>query len=540
MTTIDTHVTTAPADAGAERGSAGVVAWITTTDHKRLGRMYIVASLLALLGVATVGLLLGLERADTSTDLIDAGAVSQLFSAYRVGLTFCVLVPLLLGVATAIVPLQVGARSLAFPRLAAAGFYAWLIGSGIVIGAIAANGGPGGGDSRMVALFLVAHILLLVGLLAGAASVATTILTTRAPGMNMRRVPLFSWSALVGALGLLLALPVLVGALVYVYIDYRYGRGGFGGNKGIMTWIGFGFTQPLTFVYAVPVFGFAAEVIAVASGRRMPLRGVVFTGIGLIGVTALSGISQQVFSVPANLLYGSFRAFLEVFVPYALFNLLPVLGGFIVIAVGAKALSSGRPRFTAPLVFGLTGALLVFAGMVANAVYLVGDAHLGGTVFEEGVWLSMGYGALLAALGATAYWGPKLWGRSMPDMPLVGIALLGFVGAALASVPLYVAGFADQPADAASFDYSGPQELWNWVSAAGHALMVLTVLAFIGLALRAFTGGPSAGDDPWDAQTLEWATSSPPPADNFAEIHTVASAEPLLDLKPLDTQRSDA
>jgi heme/copper-type cytochrome/quinol oxidase subunit 1 len=532
MTAIDTHVSAGAAPADADRGWAGIAAWLTTTDHKRIGRMYVAVSLLALVGVSTVGLLLGLERADTTSDLVDAGAVAQLFSAYRVGLVFCVVVPLLLGLAIAVVPLQVGSRSLAFPRLAASGFWAWLFGAGLTVGTIAANGGPGGGDSRMVAMFLGAHLVLILGLLAGAASVAVTVLTSRAPGMNMRRVPLFAWSALVSALGLLVVLPVLAGTLVYVYLDYRYGRAGLGGNKAIIGWIGFAFSQPATFVYALPALGVAAEAVAVATRRRLPARGIAFAGLGLVAVGAFGAATQHVSGLRIDILDASFGTALKDILPYALFNVLPVLGALVVLAVVAFALRAGRPTLIAPLLFGLTGALLVFAGTLANALFLVGDARLAGTVFEEGAWLSVMYGAVLAALGALVYWGPKLWGRTLPGTPLVGLALLGFLGAALASLPLYVAGFADQPGDAVVFDYSGPQSLWNVLSTIGHGLVLVTVLGVVGLALRGFTGGEHAGDDPWDGQTLEWATSSPAPFANFSEVHTVASPEPLLDLKP--------
>jgi heme/copper-type cytochrome/quinol oxidase subunit 1 len=115
---------------------------------------------------------------------------------------------------------------------------------------------------------------------------------------------------------------------------------------------------------------------------------------------------------------------------------------------------------------------------------------------------------------------------------LVGLA---FIATVLAALPYYVAGFAKQPAGSTLFDYDGPQGLWNVLSTAGHFLMVLTVLAFVGLAAQSFRNGAAAGDDPFDGQTLEWATSSPPPADNFAELHVISSPEPLLDLKPAPT-----
>ena len=157
------------------------------------------SSLLALAATAVVGVLLGLERVSGSDSLFDAGALPQLFAGFRIGLVFGVLAPLLLGVALAVVPLQLGARSLAFPKLAAAGFWTWLSGLVLVIISLADNGGPGGGNAKMVDLFLAAHVLLVVGLAAISLALATTILTTRAPGMRLGRVPFFSWSVLVAA-----------------------------------------------------------------------------------------------------------------------------------------------------------------------------------------------------------------------------------------------------------------------------------------------------------------------------------------------------
>ncbi|HEY0518968.1 MAG TPA: cbb3-type cytochrome c oxidase subunit I [Ilumatobacteraceae bacterium] len=535
MTTIDTHA--AGAHGAVSASSSGRVAsvadWLTTTDHKRIGRLFISVSLLATLGLVVVATLLGIERIDAEGSMLDANSIPQLFALYRIGLVFAVVVPLLLGLAIAVVPLQLGARALAFPRLAAAGFWTWLAGIVLVIISIAANGGPGGGDSKFVAMFLVSHIVVALGLAAAAGSLATTVLTTRAPGMNMRRVPFFAWSALVGAIGLLLVLAAVAGALIYNFVDYRYGRIAFGGNKGIDNWIGFGFSQPATFLYTVPVFGFAAEVIAVASGRKFARRGVMFTGIALVGIAAaLGALLQQPADLRRNISHVSLGPWLSDVVPYALFNLLPLLGAFIVISLGAVALRGTRPRVIAPLVFALLGAFMVFVGILANAIYRVGDAQLGGTVFEEGVWLYIVYGAILSALGAVAYWGPKLWGRVIPDKMALPLAALGFIATVLASLPLLVAGFAKQPAGVTEFDYSGPQNLWNGLAAAGHVLMFVTVLAFVGLAFRSFTRGAAAGDDPWDGHTLEWATSSPAPYANFADVHSVASPEPLLDLKP--------
>src|SRR5689334_15485022 len=206
MTATDTATTTttpAPSpSAGADVSPplaivepSGVVGWFTSSDHKRVGRLYIVTSLAIVVAALVVSALLALERIDTSaTNILRADSVSQLFSLYRVGLIFCGIAPLLLGFGIAVVPLQVGARNIAFGRAAAASYWTWLFASGVLIGAYAANGGPGGGNSQAVDLFLLAFILLAAALGLGWICVATTILALRAPGMRLDRVPMFSWA----------------------------------------------------------------------------------------------------------------------------------------------------------------------------------------------------------------------------------------------------------------------------------------------------------------------------------------------------------
>ena len=539
MITIDPQVAgsgtdAARVDAANERAGglmAAVADWITTADHKKIGRLFVGTSLLLLLGVATIGLLLAIERIDATDDLIDAGAMPQLFSLFRLVLTFGVVVPLGLGLTIAVVPLQLGARALAFPRVAAAGFWAWLFGMGLMIGSIVANGGPGGGNEDMVQLFLVSMALAVVGLVAAAGSLATSVLTTRAPGMNMRRVPLFSWSALVYSLGLLLALPVLLGVLILLYIDHNYGRTTFGGNTGIAEWLSVSASQPATFLYAVPAFGLLLDSVATATRKRLPVRGVGLIGVGLVGTAFLAGVAQVQAGLSPDIVDMQTNDALREIVPFAILNGLPLLGGVVVMLVLLLALT-GRPRVQSPLVFSFFGAGMVFVGLLGNVVYHVGDARVANTVFEEGAWIYVCYGTVLALLGGIVHWGPKLWGRVIPDKQVLPLALLGVLATVLASLPYYIAGFADQPAGATTFSYSGPQELWNTLVAVGHGLMLLTVVAFVGLASKSFTTGDHAGDDPWDGQTLEWATSSPAPADNFADVHIISSSEPLLDLKP--------
>jgi cytochrome o ubiquinol oxidase subunit 1 len=546
MTTIDTHATSA---APASAGLACVADWVTTTDHKKIGRLYLGTAAVALIGSAVVAALLAFERVDTAGTVLPIESLTQLFSIYRFGFTYVVMLPLMIGAAAAVVPLQVGARSLAFPRLAAAGFWSWLIGSVVSIVAITSNGGPNGGNARFVDLFYLSCSMAVIGLLATTVAVLTTILTTRAPGMNMRRVPWFTWSVLVMSLALVAALPVLVGNLLYLFVGHRNpSLSDLSGNRAINDWAAFGFTLPTIAIFAIPAFGLLADTVATGIKARLTPRGSIFAAIGLAGTAMFASAVQQPVVIRAGFRDLSANDKISDLFPYALVHVLPFIGAFLAVALTATALRK-KPTVGAPLVFGLFAALLALLGLAASAVGHIGDAGLVGTVFEEGAWLAVVYAAVLAAMGAVAHWGPKWWGRAMPLKATLPLALLGFAGAILASVPLLIAGFADQPGGVfpavepgvdgvVKFDYSGPQELWNLLSAVGHGIMVLTVLAFVALALRAFSKGDHVGDDPWDGQTLEWATTSPAPQYNFTDVHIVQSAEPLLDLKP--SNRSDA
>ncbi|MBA3606165.1 MAG: cbb3-type cytochrome c oxidase subunit I [Acidimicrobiia bacterium] len=545
MSTIDTSPDTLAAPAAAvERTGVGrtvaLGAFLASADHKVIGRMFIGTSVLALVGTAVLGALLGIERIDGDAVLLDAGALPQLFTGFRLALVYGVLVPFLLGVAVAIVPLQLGARALAFPRLAAAGFWGWLAGLVLLVISLAGNGGPLGGDPDMVDLFLAAHVLVVLGLAAAATSVATTVLTTRAPGMRMRRVPFFSWSALVASIGLLLVLPVIVGTLIYLFVDHRNARAAFGGNAGIAAWLGFAWTQPTTYLFALPAVGLAAELIPVTFRRRMPLRGVVYTGLALVGAAAFAGVTQQAgFVVPwsgSQLNLGGLGQKIEDLVPYVLFMLVPLLGVLVVMGVGALAAKPNkggpRPRLTAPFVFSFFGVGMILVGMLGGVLSPIADLGLQGTVFEEASLVYVAYGGALAGLGAVAYWLPKWAGVVVADIPAIGLATLGVLATVLASFPHYLAGFADQPAAAGQFDNDGPSALWNGAVTAGHALMALVVVGFVGLVVKARrTGGEPVGSDPWEAHTLEWLTSSPAPAGNFPEPPTVMSPEPAYDLR---------
>ena len=546
MTTIESSpeaIATGDRDADTTDALGAVASIFTSTDHKVTGRLYLAGGLIGLIATVVINLLIAVERLDGADVALDVEVLPQIIDAQYVGLVFATLLPLVMAACVYAVPLQLGARSIAFPRLASSGFWMWFGGLVLTTIALVNNGGSLGGDANAVDLFIAGIGLMAVGLTATAGAVATSILTTRAPGMTMRRVPPFSWSALVFSLGVILVMPVLVGTLAYLFLDHRNARTGFGGNEGIFVWVGWIVTQPVTFLFAIPAIGMLAELTPVVFGRRMPARGVMFAGLALVGMAALAGVTQQnIQNLPwagSQLNVDDLETKVRDLVPFLLFNALPVLGMLLVLMV---VLQSARPgegtrfKFSPAILFAFFGYGMILVGMLGNLLHAADDLDLQGTVFEEATLIYVVYGAVLAAMGATIHWAPKLWGATLDNGKVIPLALLGVTGTILAAFPMYIAGFLDQPAGVAYLD--DDLVIWNVIALVGHAFFALTVLGFVGLVLLSTRHDDSVGDDPWDAQTLEWATTSPAPRDNFVDVPVVHSAEPLLDLKSAATSNA--
>jgi heme/copper-type cytochrome/quinol oxidase subunit 1 len=541
MTTIETRPETVAAPTGDDDVDTaialeGVASVFTSTDHKVTGRLYLAGGILGLIATVVINLLIAVERLDGAGTVLDADVLPQLVDAQLVGLVFGTLLPLVMAACVFAVPLQLGARAIAFPRLASTGFWMWF--GGLVLTAIALinNGGTLGGNADAVGLFIAGIGLMAVGITATAGAVATSIFTTRAPGMTMRRVPPFTWSALVFTLGVILVMPVLLGTLAYLFVDHRNARTGFGGNEGIFVWTGWIVTQPVTFLFAIPAIGVLAELAPVVFGRRTPTRGILFGGLALVGMAALAGVTQQnIQNLPwagSELNVDDLETKVRDLVPFLLFNALPILGVLLVLAVVLQTARPGegnRFNYSPAIVFAFLGFGMILVGMLGNILHAADDLDLQGTVFEEATLIYIVYGSVLALMGAVVHWAPKLWGSAIHAGRVVPLALLGVTGTILAAFPMYIAGFLDQPAGVSYLD--DDLVLWNVIALVGHALMALTVLGFVGLLLGSLRSDDSVGDDPWDAQTLEWTTTSPAPRDNFVDVPVVHSAEPLLDLK---------
>ena len=512
-----------------------VASWLTSADHKVVGRLFIGSGLVGFLGGLVLAVLVAFERIDAEGyQLLDDGAASQILAAARLLLTYGGVVPIVIGLVVAIVPLQLGARSLAYSRTAAAGFWMWLTGLGLAIASIIGNGGPGGGEAEMVDLYLASTVVMYLGIGMVALSVAVTALTSRAPGMGLLRAPMFSWASFVGSITLLMAVPTVIGTTIYLYVDHRYARAGFGGNYGVGDWVGWALSQPFTYVLAIPVLGFVLDLVPVMGRTRLAQRAAGNVAVGVVGVAVLTAVVHSTVTLPwtgDGFLSGIGTKIADL-LPFALLNLVPLLGLLGVLATALLTLKTAKPRVAAPLVFGVLGLLMILLGAASHVLYAIEDAGLGGTIYEAGSYVAVTFGTAMLAFGAVSYWGPKLWGRTISDKAAIPLALLAFLGTVLGSIPYMIAGFADQPAGALDgFAYSGPQEFWNLLTTAGFALVLLSSLAFVGLAVRSFTSGDAAGDDPWDGTTLEWATSSPPPVDNFADVVVVGSDHPLADMK---------
>ena len=529
MTTIDTH---AGAHPGTSRPGAvlSALAWLISSDHKRIGRLLIGEALVSAVGAGVIGALLGLERMGNGYGIFAGDAAVQLIAVFQYLLVFGVLAPVVLGLAVAVVPVQVGSRAISFARLASFGCFLWAFGSIMVIVSIIGNGGPGGGTTDLVDMYVLGVIAASAGLIAVAVSVATTVLTSRAAGMTTDLVPAFSWAGLVGSIGAALSLPVLVGTCIYVYVDHTYAKTAFGGNKGMNEWLHFAFTQPATFVWAAVAVGVLAEIAPVAAGARQQLRGPVFVGLALVSSGALGAVTQSQHLLSTD---GAFGDTVKSAVPYLLFNGLPVLGMLAVLGSVLFVLKSGKPRLSGAFALSFLGTAMVLLGMLANLVQGIKSADLIGTSFEEGATTLVAYGALLACIGGVVHWAPKLWGVVIGESKVAPVLGLGLVGTVLVSLGNIAAGLAGQPLGVTDgFSYDGPRGLWNVMVAAGNSLVALGVVALSLGIISAVRGGQKAADDPWNGHTLEWAVPSPAPRDNFESVPTVGSAEPVLDAKP--------
>ena len=524
---------------------------LALNDHKSVGKMWIGASLLFLVLISILGIVTNLERLSLgSAEIFGTNATYfQGWVLYRTGAIFLVALPLFIGIATAIVPLQVGSPSIAFPRLAAASFWAWLVGAIVhIISVFGADGGLGPANATRTEgtlMTLTSLGFIIIALLAASMCIATTIIALRPAGMNLQRVPVFSWSMLVATSVWMLSLPILIANLIFAYTDLQ-GREpiAFGNRDALWTNLEWAWAQPQIYAYAIPVLGVVAEVIPTLTKQRQVGRDAVLTLIGLFGLLSFGAWAQSALSVGADPVFqnpdlpesaqGRFIYEEALFVLFALaiaIPLLAILGGM------ADTLRRGTlPKPNAAIAGAMMGATILLLAVIAGEVRAfpffweaLHDDHV--LLSSATAQVTLVFGAVVASgIGALGYWSPKIFGGFTADsIGILGATAL-FAGAGLAGLADMVSAFAGQPDISLEAVNNGTIETMNVLALVGVAIMAAGAVATIGLILPAIGSSELLPDDPWDGQTLEWATPSPPPVGNFIEpIPKIRSAEPLLD-----------
>ena len=546
MTAIDTHTETHVDEVAvhAPPQGDGLYRLVASNDHKMVGRLWIGASIAFLILLAVLGVVNNLERADTDAFSIFSG-VSGYFQGwvlFRTGIIFMVVVPMFIGIATAITPLQVGSASIAFPRLAAASFWAWLFGSIVHAVSFAVDGGFGfaaNTRSDSTLLSITSFGAMLIALLTASVCIATTVVALRSTGMTLLRVPTFSWSMLVATSVWLFSFPVLLAGLIFSYVDLKYGEVVDFGNADLM-WdrISWAWAQPQIYAYAIPVLGIFGEIIPVLAKQRQPLREATLSFIGLFGLLSFGAWAQSFYPTieATNADAGQFRNVVIykgfLYGAFAVAAVLPVLAVF---GGGLDTIRRGSaPKPSAALLGAVLGALLLLTAAIVGFIRVMPFADV---LHENNILLSsttaqMGLvvgASLTAAVGAISYWSPKLFGGYGGNGAGIG-GVMAFAGAgAILGLANLVAAFDGQP-DIAVDTVGDLANTMNMLSIMGSAMLILGGLSILGVIVPAATSDETLPDDPWEGHTLEWAAPSPPPVGNFVEpLEPVLSAEPLLD-----------
>ena len=527
--------------------------WPKGTDHKYIGSLFVVAALVFLVAGAVLALVMRAQLATADGDVVGVRTYTQLFTMHGTMSVFLFLLPVWLGLGSAIVPLQVGASRIAFPRVHALSFWMFLIGGAMVAAAPAVSdvfGGwalsspipenlgirGNGPDFLILGLALVCMAAVVV-----AVNLIVTILQLRAPGMSLRRVPLFSWSMMVSSAVMILALPILIGAFVMLFADRHYGGSlfsGFTGSRGgnpliwpRLFWFG---AYPLLWALLVPALGAVSQIVATFSRRRLFSHDRAAAVLGAIGVLSFAGWGSEVRTLNRARLMFILGA-LVVLAPVALL----VLNWLATLRLAGKETTDRaqlRRGFGEPPMLWALGVLPVLGLGLAASVVSALDAGRGAhaNYWQAGQQHALFFGAAtIGAVAALSFWGPKLWGRRL-SAPLAKLELLAIVGGTLLTVlGMLVLGAQDMALRLPTYtsdDGWGPANLAVSAGAAvvglGLLLLVLDLLVSVVLGR-----GRQAGPDPWGGQTLEWATTSPPPPHNFDALPEIRSATPLLDLR---------
>ncbi len=529
----------APAD--APPGDArGLLAFVTTTDHKRIGIAYLVTAFAFYIIGGGLALLLRAELAEPGSQIIGADAYNETFTMHGSIMLFLFLTPFAAGLANYFVPLQIGAKDMAFPRLNALSYWFFLFGGlTMMAGFLTADGPADFGWTAYTPLSSIirspklgADLWLLALLLTGLSSILTavnviaTVLCLRPAGMTMFRMPIFTWNMLVQSVLILIAFPVLTAAGVMLLADRHLGAHVFdasgGGVPVLWQHLFWFFGHPEVYIVVLPFFGIITEVLPVFSWR--PIFGYAGIVFATIAIAALSvGVwAHHMFSTGAVLLpfFTGFSMLIAVPTGVKFFNWIGTLWGGRITFQTSMLFACGF-LFTF-LIGGLTGVLLAAAPIdlaVTDSYFVV--AHFHYTLFG---------GSMFAVFAGIYYWFPKVTGRLLHEgwgklhfwLTLVGFHLTFFVQ--------HILGLMGMPRRVADYFPGDGFTGLNQISTVGAFLTGASTLPFLWNLWRTRRRGEPAGDDPWGGHTLEWATTSPPPPHNFERpLPPIRSNRPVFD-----------
>ena len=516
----------------------GLWSWLTTVDHKRLGILYFVTTFGFFLLGSIEAAVIRAQLAAPNQQLVTPDFYNQLFTVHGVTMVFLAIMPLGTAFANYFVPLQIGARDLAFPRLNAFGYWAYLAGGLIFYSSFLLGGAPDAGwfayapmtqpaynPGQGIDFYMVGLLISGVGTLVTAMNLIVTIINMRAPGMSMMRMPLFPWMMLVTAFLVIFAFPPLTIALFEVIMDRSFGTLFFNPEAGGLPilwqhlfWI---FGHPEVYIVILPAFGIISEVIPTFS--RKPLFGypmVVLAGI-FIGFMGFAVWSHHMFTTGmgpmANSVFAIASFVIAIPTGVKIFNWLATMwAGRIWFTTSMLFATAFLVTFTLGGITGIMVAVPPFDQQASDSYFVVAHFHY-----------VMGGGALLSFFAGIYYWFPKMTGRMLNER--LGKWVFGFVvgGFHLVFFPQHFLGLLGMPRRVQTYDVGLGWDFYNLLSSIGALVLGIGVLLFIFSLLRDLRSGKEAGDDPWDGRTLEWSISSPPPHYDFGDLPIVKDRDPL-------------